>query len=196
MTSADSTYKNVKRVIIWSLRQGLGEFYAQDGGLTGQLGWALLLGQGDDCRSFILGQDQGRHVSLRAWAARKRRGRFLSKGGTRYLSPLPQGPGELLRPVAGCTPLHRHRMVPFDLVELRNLWEGRQQLMALERHFPALGPWAVCTSPVNTVLTLFWVPTHRRVHSYRYTEHWFVNLKHAYLTRTYGTAHRMTLNIL
>ena len=88
------------------------------------------------------------------------------KGGTRYLSSLPQGPRELLRPVAGCTPLHRHRMVPLDLVELRNLWEGRQQLMALERHFLALGPWAVWTSPVNSVLTLFWVPTHRRVHSY------------------------------
>ena len=38
MTSADGTYKNIKRVVIWSLGQGLGEFYAQDGGLTGQLG--------------------------------------------------------------------------------------------------------------------------------------------------------------
>lgn len=117
------------------------------------------------------------------------------KGGTRYLSSLPQGPRELLRPVAGCRPLHRHRMVPLDLVELRNLREGRQELMALERHFPVLGPWAVWTSPVNTVLALFWVPTHRRVVTYRYTEHWFVNLKHAYFTRTYGTADGTILNV-
>ena len=32
--------------------------------------------------------------------------------------------------------------------------------------------------------------------TYRYTEHWFVNLKLAYFTRTYGTAHGMILNIL
>ena len=56
--------------------------------------------------------------------------------GTRYLSSWLQGPGKLLRPVAGGGHLHRDRLVPLDLVQLRNLGERRQALEALGRHFP------------------------------------------------------------
>lgn len=92
MTSADGTYKNIKRVVIWSVGQGLGEFYAQDGGLTGQLGRGILLGQGDDRGGFVLGQDQGQHISLEAWAARKRWGWFLSQRWDALPQLLASGP--------------------------------------------------------------------------------------------------------
>ena len=137
MTS-DSTYKNVKRVVIWSLCQGLGEFYAQDGGLTGQLGWGLLLGQGDDCCSFILGQDQGQHVSLRAWAARKRWGWFLSQRWDAVPQLLASGPA---RASEACSWLH----TPAQTLD-GTPWSCRAE-EPVGGKTAAHGPWEAFPSP-------------------------------------------------
>ena len=86
MTSADVTYKDIKRVVLRSPGQGLRESYAQDGGLAGELGCRVLLGQGCDGGGFVLGQDQGQCVSPRARAA----GRW---GGARGWGPVTSAPG-------------------------------------------------------------------------------------------------------
>lgn len=91
MTSADVTYKDIKWVVLWSPGQGLRESYAQDGGLAGELGRGVLLGQGHDGGGFVLGQDQGQHVSPRARAA----GRWdVPEGGDLSPQLLASGPGQ------------------------------------------------------------------------------------------------------